>query len=201
MGIRGWLDQRRQAREIERRIQARRGKAQIQRHIRNQEKSAQKLWELGKQALQLGDNRQFRQIGKHYLWTLQDTERWKRYLISFEAMEARRDQVRSMRVFMESIHAMSQSMLTSVSPKAMAETERDLELGIARAQNLEETLSYMMDMADETIFGMEEVSDEDFSEIQREMSAEAEAEEGEAFDQRIEAGLRRIREEMRKDSR
>jgi len=203
MSVFDWFERRRQTKEIERDMQARRGKAQIRRHIEQQKKMSRKLWDLGKRAIQLGDQRQFRQIGKHYLWTQEDIKRWERYLLAFETIEARRDQARSMAEFMRSIKAMSQSMLANASPKAIAETQRDLEMGIARAQNLEQTLDYLMDVTDETIFAMEEMSDEgleaSFQEIQRAMAEEAEREATDAFDERIEAGLRRIEEAMRKD--
>jgi len=208
MGILDWWENRRRTKEIERDIESRRGKAQIRRHIKKQNEVKKKLWGLGRRALELGDQRQFRQIGKHYLWTLDDIKRWERYLLAFETIEARRDQARSMAEFMRSVQAMSQSMLANASPKAIAETERDLQLGIARAQDLEQTLDYLMDFTEDTIFGMEEVGDEDVETAIRELER-AMAEEGEAgtatadevLDARIEEGLRQIEAEMRKDLR
>ena len=207
MGIFSWLENRRRTKEMERDIQARRGKAQIRRHINKQKAMADKLWNLGKRALQLGDRRQFRQIAKHYLWTLEDIKRWERYLLAFETIEARRDQARSMAEFMRSVQAMTQSILANASPKALAETQRDLEMGIARAQDLEQTLDYLMEMTEETIFGMAEMSDEEaesaLRELERAMTEEEEtgttAEE--ELDARIEEGLRQIEAEMRKELR
>lgn len=206
MGILDWFENRRRTKEIERDIEARRGKAQIRRHIKKQKEMKKKLWDLGRQALQLGDRRQFKQIGKQYLWTEQDIERWQRYLVAFQAIEARRDQARSMAEFMSSIQAMSKSMLANASPKAIAETERDLQMGIARAQDLEQTLDYLMDLTEDTIFSMEGMSneelDETFRALEREMVEGREAKapaEDEALDARIEEGLRRIEDEMKKD--
>jgi len=208
MGILNWWQERQRTKEIERDMQARRGKAQIRRHINNQKKMSTKLWDMGKRALALGDKRQFVSIGKQYMWTLEDIKRWDRYLLAFESIEARRDQARSMAEFMRSIQAMSKSVLANASPKAIAETQKDLELAIARAQNLEQMMDYMMDMTDETVFAFEEMSEEEvneaFRELEREMEREvvAEGEQAtadEALDTRIAEGLRRIEQEMRKD--
>ena len=100
---------------------------------------------------------------------------------------------------------MSKSILASASTQGMAETQRDLEMGIARAQNMEERLSYILDMTDETIFSPEEMADEELDArlhtIEQAMASEAEHDEGAAFDERIEVGLKRIEREMRKESK
>lgn len=207
MGILDWWKNRKRMQEIERNIEARRGKAQIRRHIKKQKQMTEKLWELGRRALELGDKGRFRQIGKHYLWTQSDIKRWERYLVAFETIEARRDQAHSMAEFMSSVQAMSKSMLANANPEAMAETQRDLEMGIARAQDLEQTMDFLMDMTEDTIFGMAETSDaemeESLRELQRAMAeesvAESEGSSGEELDALIEEGLRQLEEEMRKD--
>lgn len=207
MGVFSWWENRRRAKEMERDLQARRGKAQIRRHIKQQKDMANKLWNLGKRALQLGDRRQFRQIAKHYLWTLEDIKRWERFLVTFETIEARRDQARSMAEFMRSVQAMSQSILANASPKALAEMQRDLDMSIARAQDLEQTLDYLMEMTEETVFTMAEMSDEEaesaLRELERAMTEEREpgAPAEEELDARIEEGLRQIEAEMRKELR
>lgn len=202
MPIRGWLERRRREKEIERDIASRQGKARIKRHIGKQTSMSKRLWELGKRALRLGHKQQFRQIILQYMWTLQDIKRWERSLLTFEAIEARRDQVRATADFLRSMQAMSKSILASASPQGMVETQRDLEMGIARARDLEERLSVILDMTDETVFAPEEVGedlDARLADIEKGMTAEAEHEEGSAFDERIEAGLRQIEQEMRKE--
>jgi len=199
--MRGWLEERRRTKEIERDLQARRGKAQIKRHVAKQQGMLKRLWELGKRSLQLGDTARFKQIGMLYLQTQSDITRWERYLLSLEVVEARRDQARAATEFLGSLQAMSQSMLATASPKDMAQTQRDLELGLARAQDLEERLSLIMEMTDETMLtGDLDLSfDEQFRELEQAMTAEASHEEGATFDTQIEAGLLKIAEEMRKD--
>jgi hypothetical protein len=193
-----FIEERRREKEIERDMQARRGKMQIQRHINNQKKMSTKLWEMGKRAMELGDKRQFTSIGKQYLWTLEDVKRWERYLLAFESIEARRDQARSMSEFMKSVNAMSKSMMANSNP----------EVGLARAQNLEQMLDYMMDMTDETIFNTEMLGEDEQNdaikaleqEMKRETAVEGEKETAQdSVDSRIADGLKAIEQEMRKD--
>jgi hypothetical protein len=47
----------------EREMQARRGKMQVQRHIKKQQDMSKKLWDLAKRAMVLGEERQFQQLG------------------------------------------------------------------------------------------------------------------------------------------
>lgn len=198
----GW-ESRKQEREIERELAARRGKLQIQKHIKQQREMAQKLWGLGKRALQLGDAKQFEQIGKQYLWTLEDIKRWERFLLTFEAIEARKDQAKAAAEFMRSVQAMSKSMLASAAPADLAKMQRDLELALARAQNLEQTMDYIMEATDQSVFATSEIADTDLAsslqELEKTMKQEAEAGGADAdLDARIAEGLKKIEEEMRK---
>jgi hypothetical protein len=203
MPLLGYFERKKQEKEIERDLQARQGKLRIKKHISKQHDMTKRLWELGKKALQLGEKKQFRQIILQYMWTLEDIKRWERSLLTFEAIEARRDQARSTADFLKSVQAMSKSILASASPKAMVETQRDLELGIARAQDMEERLSMILDMTDETVFAPEEMAEGDveakLQDVEHAMSSDAEHEEGAAFDERIEKGLKQVEEEMRKE--
>lgn len=196
------FENRKQEREIERELQTRRGKLQIQKHIKKQREMAQKLWGLGKRALDLSDAKQFEQIGKQYLWTLEDVKRWERFLLTFEAIEARKDQAKATAEFMTSIQAMSKSMLANAKPAEMAKTQRDLELALARAQTLEETMDVMMSITDESVFASTTSSDADLDsslqELEKTMKQEADKSGDADADARIAEGLKKIEEEMKK---
>ncbi|MCL5952613.1 MAG: hypothetical protein M1132_12995 [Chloroflexi bacterium] len=198
-----FFEERRREKEIERDLQARRGKIQVQRHMNKQREMAKKLWQLGKRATALGETRQFQQIGKQYLWTLEDIKRWERYLLAYEAIEARRDQAKSVAEFMTSVQAMSKSMTAHANPAEFAKTQRQLELALARAQNLEQTMDYLMEATDETVFSSDELSDSDLEtslkEMEKTMKQEAESGSSDTeVDSRIAEGLKKIEEEMKK---
>ena len=198
--IRKWLDKRRQDKEMERDIKVRQAKRRIQRYIEKQRQMERKLWGLGKQALKIGDERQFRQIGKQIIWTQADVERWERYLLNLETLEVRRDQARMTGEFMGSLQAMSESMLAGITPQSMVDIQRNLEEGLARAQNLEERLSLFMEMAEDTFYEAELGDEQGLADLETNLRAEAELESAHEFDAQIAAGLEKIRQEMRKNS-
>ena len=150
-----WLEQRKQAQQIERDIKVRQGKKRIRKHIEQQQRMQRKLWALGKRALQLDDQAQFSTIGKQILWTRNDISRWQRYALSLETLEARRDQVLASAEFMTTLQSLADSMLAGANPQALIKTQADIEKGLARAQSLDERLSMFMDMADDMVFSLD----------------------------------------------
>ena len=190
---------REETKEVEREVQFRRGLARVRSYISRCQKSKKHYWQLGKRALQLGDDRQFRQIAKTYLWTMEQISRWERYLLQLETVAARRDQVGATSEFMKSITALSQSMMAGASEEDVAKMQVELEKAIARSEILEETMAMVMEAGSETVFGSRELSEEAVERVQKAMAEAAEADESEVFDAKIEEGLRQIEEEMRKE--
>lgn len=190
---------REETKEVEREVQFRRGLARVRNYISKCQKSKKRYWKLGKRVLQLGDQQQFRQIARTYLWTTEQIDRWERYLLQLETVAARRDQVKATSEFMKSISALSQSMMAGASEEDVAKMQVELEKAIARSEMLEETMAMVMDASSETVFGSEELSEEAVDRIESAMTEAAEVEEGEAFNAKIEEGLRQIGEAMRKD--
>lgn len=195
-----WFDRRRKEKELEREIQVKQTKKRILRYIDQQRESERRLWGLGKRALQLEDDRQFQQIGRQLLWTQEDIRRWERYLLSFETLEARRDQARMTTEFISSLHELAGSLLSGAGAQQIGQLQKDLELGLERAQSLEERLDVFMDMADGAIARdlAPWEADPNIERLRASMQGEAQADEANRFDAQIEAGLRRLREEMKK---
>jgi hypothetical protein len=188
--------------ELERRIQARQGRTRILRHIEKQRQAVAKYWELGKRALQMEDDRQFRIIGSQYLWTQQEISRWERYVLMLDTIEARRDQAVSVTEFIGSIKALSESMMAQADPRQMARLQQDLEMGLARASTLQERMELLMEMTDSALLQAES----DFSwERDDRMEGLKEAMAGDVgdddLDARISEGLKKLEQEMRRENR
>lgn len=194
-----WFEQRQGEKEMEREIKIRRGKASIRRHIHSQQAMQQRLWKLGKKALRLGDEAQFRRIGTLYLKAREDVNRWERYLLTFETLEARHGQAKATESFLEALKAVNESLLEASSPQAIARMQQDLAEGLARAETLEDRMAVMLELTDEALLSGESVPTGDLSELQGLMLSEVVADEADSFDARIEEGLLKIREEMEKD--
>jgi len=186
-------------RELEREIQYRQGKARIQRFIRNAQKVQKRYWQLGKQALRLGDTEQFGQLAAAYVRTRDHVNRWQRYLLQLETLGVRREETAATGEFIKSISAMTASMLRGATPEQVTRMQLRMEQALAKAGAIEEMLSVAMEASSDAVFGAEDLDDEKLAEISRSMADEAEADEAGAHDGRIASGLKEIEEEMRKE--
>ena len=67
----GFLERRRQNKEIEREVKFRQGLGKVRNYVDKCNKAQKRYWELGKRALKLGDKQQFENIAKAYLKSFQ----------------------------------------------------------------------------------------------------------------------------------
>jgi len=185
--MRGWLDKRRREQEMERSMQVRQGKRRIQQYIDKQRQMERRLLVLGKRALQLSDDRQFYQIGKQVLWTRDDINRWERYLLSLEMVEARRDQAKMTGEFFGSLQAVSESLLAGSKSADLVKIQSQLESGIAQAQDLEQRLDMFMEMADVSIYPPERSDRYELEDLQGELRTGLEPLYGGEQDDRLQA--------------
>ncbi|MGB5925601.1 MAG: Snf7 family protein [Dehalococcoidia bacterium] len=197
----GFIERRRQAKEIERDVKFKQGLSRVRNYVHKSNDAQKKYWQLGKRALKLGDRQQFENGAKAYLRTAEMINRWERFLVAMETVSLQRDQVRVTGEFAKSMGALSKSMMAGASPQDITKMQMDLERALAKAHTLDETLAAVMDATSDTIFTSEGVSEESLQQVEGAMKGEAVHEEGETLDDRISAGLRRIEEEMRKESK
>ncbi|MCL0036061.1 hypothetical protein M1N22_02560 [Dehalococcoidia bacterium] len=195
----GFFERRRQTKEIEREVKFKQGLSRVRNYVQKCNQAQKRYWELGKRALKLGDRQQFENIVKAYLRTGEMVNRWERYSVAMETISLQRDQVKATGTFAESMKALSASMMAGAKPEDITKMQIDLEQALTRAETLDETLSAIMDSTSDTIFSAEGLSEESLQEVEAAMKGEAAHEEGQALDDRIAAGLRRIEEEMRKE--
>lgn len=188
-----------QQRELEAKVQIRQGVARIQRFIRNAKKVERRYWDLGKQALRIGDREQFRQLAGALMRTREHINRWERYLIQLETLNIRRDEVAATGDFIKSVSAMTNSILRGASPQQVAQMQAKMEQAVAKSEALEEVLSVAMEASADGLFGVDELDDHKLDELAGHMQSEAAAEEGTAYDERISSGLREIEDAMRKE--
>jgi len=192
-------EERRKEAEFDRDVQVRMGKTRLKRHIAKQKQMYMRLRRLAKRALEINDQARFRQAGRQLLWTQRDLERWEKYLLSLELLEARRDQVKASVELIQSIKAMSESLNELAEPQRIGELQRDLEEGLARASNLEERMAVMLDVMDETLSAEMLTEEDGLLSLETALSDEVAVEEATAFDRQIEEGLRQIRKELEEE--
>ena len=192
-------EERRKEAEFDRDVQVRMGKTRLKRHIAKQKQMSLQLRRLAKRALEINDQARFRQAGRQLLWTQRDLRRWEKYLLSLELLEARRDQVKTSVELIQSIKAMSESLNELAEPGQIGELQRELEVGLARASNLEERMAVMLDVMDSTLSADMLIEEEGLTALEEGLSEEVAGEEAAAFDREIEEGLRQIRKELEED--
>lgn len=189
----------RQQRELEAKVQIRQGMARIQRFVKNAKKHQQRYWELGKQALRLGDKEQFEQLAGAFIRTREHANRWERYLLQLETLNVRREEVGATGDFIKSISAMTNSILRGATPQQVVEMQTKMEKAVAKSEALEEVLSVAMEASAGSVYGTDELDESKLTELAGHMSSEAEGDENAAFDKRISEGLKGIEEAMRKE--
>ena len=197
----GFMERRRQTKEIEREVKFKQGLSRIRNYVQKCHDAQKKYWNLGKRSLKLGDRQQFENVAKAYLRTGDMINRWERFLVAMETVSLQRDQVKVTGEFAKSMSALSNSMMAGANPQDITKMQMELERALTKAHTLDETLTAVMDVTSDTIFMSEGMSEESLQQVEAAMKGEAEHEEGEALDERISAGLRRIEEEMRKESK
>jgi hypothetical protein len=189
----------RQQRELESELAVRRSKAQIQRFIRHARDVQKRYWELGKQALRLGDREQFCRLASAFTRAREVANQWERYLLQLETLSVRRQEVSATGDFIKGIAAVTRSILRGASPDEIAAMQAKMEQAVAKAETLGELLSVAMEASADTVFGTGEMDEAKLDQLAVQMGSEAVADETAAYDQRIAQGLKQIEEEMRKE--
>ena len=186
-------------RELESEIQVRQSKAKIERFIRHAKKVQKRYWQLGKQALRLGDREQFTQLAGALIRAREQSNHWERYLLQLETLSVRREEVAATGDFIKGISAITTSILRGASPDQIAAMQVKMERALVKADSLEELLSVAMDTSAESVYAVDEMDEQKLDELATQMGAEAEADEDAADDERIAEGLTQVEKEMRKE--
>jgi len=189
----------RKQRELESEIQVRQSKARIERFIRHSRKVERRYWELGKQALRLGDREQFAQLAGAVLQARQQANQWERYLLQLETLSVRREEVAATGDFIKGISAVTTSILRGASPDQIAAMQMKMERALVKADALQELMAVAMEGSAGAIFASEELDERKLDELAGQMGSEAAAEERVDYDARIAQGLKQIEEQMRKE--
>lgn len=182
--------------ENERDLQLRQCKSRIRAYINHQREMLPKLRVIAKRALEMGDEERFRQVAKQIMWTEKDIVRWDRYTLTLDMMEARRDQVRASANLVHTVKVLTDSMSDFAGAEQVNELQQQLDRSLAQADSMDQKIDVMMNMMDSTLAqGLPE--DETALEKLREtLGDEIVAQAGGQRDEALEAGVRRIREQL-----
>jgi hypothetical protein len=167
--------------------------------VRSAREVQQRYWQLGKQALRLGDREQFEHLAVAVLRTREVVNRWERYLLQLETLGVRRDEVAATGDFLKSISAMTNSMLRGATPEQVAEVQVKMTRAVEKSEALEEVLSVAMEASTVSLFGARDLDHQKLGDLAHQMGTEVAADDASGEGGRIVGGVRRIEEEMRRE--
>jgi hypothetical protein len=189
-----------QQRQMDRELQIRRSISRIERFIRESKKLQQKYWDMGKQALKLGDRDRFKQVASTLTFAKQRTSFWEKSLLKLEAMRTAGKESEVMGELLKGVDALTMSIMRSASPQELTAMQTKMERANIAWENRQELLSLSMDSESNAVLGCQELDDHALDELAKQMGSEAAIEEGDALDDRISQGMKNLEEEMRKES-
>lgn len=196
-----WLKRRTDDREIENQILLRRTLNHIQRFIDRLRAQKQRYRDLAARSVQLGDSDQARKMAVAYIRTEDMITTWQRYLVSMEAVALQRDQATASTQFIQSMRALSSSMILGPKSEDAMKMQVDMERALQTARTLEETMSVVMSAAADSIFSTAtEIDPGILSQLENQLASESEQHVQSPMDDRVDDGLRRIGELLRKET-
>ncbi len=187
----------REQREMEAQLKFRQGRSRIVRFVQQARKAADRYWELAKQAYRLGDHEQFRQLAASYLRTREGINRWERYLVRMDTLELRRNEMLATTEFLQSVEAMTQSILRGTDPQEIARMQVELERAVHRTEAVQESLDVAMEATGETLAGTSELSDDVLKTLATNLDSGGQQASDAQFDARLEAALKEVERQMR----
>lgn len=183
--------------EIKRDIQIRTAKAKMRQFINQQHKLADRFTQLAKKALSLNDESRFRQAGFQILATRKNIERWEKYFLSLEMLEARREQVTASVELIQAVQTMSDTFEDLAEPGKLGELQLNLEKGLARADSLESQIEIMMGMMDSALEVSSSSDNQALQDLEANLLKEIKNQEADFFHADINENLEKIRQELK----
>jgi hypothetical protein len=182
--------------EFERDVQVRTAKGRIQQHINRQKEMVLRYKALARKALSLNDEVRFRQAGAQMLAAQQAITTWEKYLLSFELLESRREQVQATAELLNALRAMGESMESLAEPVMVDELQTQLERGLAQASSLDERMQVMMGLVDSALQSGVPLESEALGALEDSLLSEIQEQEAAEFDPEIEDALSEIRKTL-----
>jgi len=177
-----------QEKDMERRMQVKKGRRTVERHIKTQEKQVQRYWELAKKAYRLKNAEMLRKLISLISQTKRMIKIFEERLLYFDMIEAIQDQTLAGAEFAKSFQAMSAIILDNADPTVLNTIQMDLEKSMMVAEELEDRLEDFQSSMDEMLSESgADTNKAELAEIMRMVQAEAEQEPEATLDPEIAA--------------
>jgi hypothetical protein len=183
--------------EIEREIRYRKARATLQHYIERIDNLQKMIYNQGKQAAKLGDDKFVRRQAAKFLALQERSKRSQRMLLLMEEARLQREMVKISGEFITFAKDISQSIAEGPDVNKLARSQVEFEKALTQSEKIDEALSVALDMASEGILGSEDYSDKNVDEVVKTMQSEVEVEE-KSMDDRITKGIKDVEDMMKK---
>jgi hypothetical protein len=183
--------------EIEREIRYRKARATLQRYNEKLESLQKMVYDQGKQAAKLGDDKFVTRQAAKYLTIQERIKKGQKLLLLMEEARLQREMVKVSGEFITFASDISQSISEGPNVEKIAHMQIEMEKAMGKSEKIDEALSVAMDMASEGIMSSGDYSEKNINEIVKSMQGEVEAEE-KGLDDRITKGIKDVEDAMKK---
>lgn len=187
-----------QEKEIEREIRYRKAKKTLQNYIVQLEGLQKRVYDQGRQAAKLGDEKFIKRQAAKYLALQEKIKKGQKMLLLMEEARLQKEMVKVSGDFVSFACDISESIFEAEDIEKIAGMQIELEKAMGQAEKIDETLSVAIDMTSEGILSSGDFSEKDMDEIVKTMEGEAETEEETALDERITKGIKEVEDMMKK---
>jgi phage shock protein A len=186
---------------IEREIEIRKGLNHIRRQIKVLARNERGYLEKARRAIQLGSSDQVAFLKQTLRKTISQRRLMERQLLNIETAIQIKDQVEADAGFAKAMNAVSKSIASQFRSIDLTKTMRNFEEAMEKARTMEERISLMLEMSQDSMLGETADMGDLVSEEEIDLLVEEEAvhEEGTALDAEIEKGLGEVASELKKD--
>jgi hypothetical protein len=183
--------------EIEREIRYRKARATLQHYIEKIDDLQKMVYNQGKQAVKLGDDKFVKRQAAKYLALQERSKRSQRMLLLMEEARLQREMVKISGDFITFARDISQSIAEGPDVKKIASSQVEFEKALTQSEKIDEALSVALDMASEGVLGSGDYSEKGVDEVVKTMQGEVEIEE-KSLDDRITKGIKDVEDMMKK---
>jgi ribosomal protein S8 len=181
---------------IERELRYRKARNAVQSYIERMETLQQRIFEQGRQAAKIGDDKFVRRQAAKYLALQERIKRGQRMLLHMDEAKLQRELVKTSGDFITFAKDISESIAEGTSTEKMAEMQLEFEKAMQQVEQIDEALSVAIEMASDGILSSKDISEKNVESIMQAM--EEKTGEEEKMDERISKGVREVEEMMRK---
>jgi hypothetical protein len=188
----------REEKEIEREIRHRKARATLQHYLERLGNLQTMVYNQGKQAAKLGDDKFVTRQAAKYLALQERMKRGQKMLLLMEEARLQREMVKVSGDFITFARDVSQSVFEGPDVDKIAHMQVEMAKAMAQAEKIDEALSVALDMANEGILSSQDFSEKNVTEIAKAMQGEAETEE-KGLDERISKGVKEVEDMMKRE--